>query len=115
MLRCRFSCTSTHASCYAVDSLALPDIRHATLSLLLHFYTCARLSCWMFSPYEDDNNDNNDNNENNDNNDKNDNNDNNDNNENNDNDDDDDVVDIADYAKVSFLSLFNSPLNMFEK
>ena len=33
MLRCcRFSCTSTHTSCYAaVGSLALPHIRHATL------------------------------------------------------------------------------------
>ena len=32
MLCCRFSCTSTHVSCYAsVDSLPLPHIRHATL------------------------------------------------------------------------------------
>ena len=61
MLRCRFSCTSTHASCYAaVDSLALPHMRHATL-------------------HHDD-------------------------------DDGDDDVDIADDTKVSFLSLFNSPL-----
>ena len=49
----------------------------------------------MFSPYVDDNNDNNDQND-----------DNNDNTDNN----DADVVDIADDAKVSFLSLFNSPL-----
>ena len=53
----------------------------------------------MFSPYVDDNNENNDNNDQND-----------DNNDNTDNNDDDDVVDIADDAKVSFLSLFNSPL-----
>ena len=32
MLCCRFSCTSTHTSCYAaVDSLALPHMCHATL------------------------------------------------------------------------------------
>ena len=32
MLRCRYSCTSTHVSCYAaVDSLALPHMCHATL------------------------------------------------------------------------------------
>ena len=32
MLRfCKFFCASTHTSCYAVGSLALPHIRHATL------------------------------------------------------------------------------------
>ena len=28
---CKFFCTSPHTSCYAVGSLALPHIRHATL------------------------------------------------------------------------------------
>ena len=41
-----FTCTSTHVSCYAVDSLALPHIRHATLlSILLHFHTYVMLRC----------------------------------------------------------------------
>ena len=31
MLRCRFSCTSTHTSGYAVGTLALPHMCHATL------------------------------------------------------------------------------------
>ena len=50
--------------------------------MLLHFYTCVILRCCMFSPYDDDD----------------------------DGDDDDDDVDIADDTKVSFLSLFSSPL-----
>ena len=86
MLRfCKFFCTSTHTPCYAAGSLALPHIRHATLWVLLHFYTCVILRSCMFSPYDDDNNDDNDNNN-------------------------DDYVDVADGTKVSFLSLFHSPL-----
>ena len=52
MLRCcRFSCTSTHTSCYAtLDSLALPHIRHATaLQVLLHFHTYVILRRCRFS------------------------------------------------------------------
>ena len=50
MLRCRFSCASTHMSCYAVDSLALPHMRHATLRrIILHFHAYVMLRCGRFS------------------------------------------------------------------
>ena len=51
MLRCcTFSCTSTHTSCYAARSLALPRIRLATLlHVLLHFHTYVMLRCCTFS------------------------------------------------------------------
>ena len=49
MLRCRFSCASTHMSCYAVDSLALPHMRHATLRrIILHFHAYVMLRCGRF-------------------------------------------------------------------
>ena len=35
MLRCRYSCTSTHVSCYAVGTLALPHMCRATLLYVL--------------------------------------------------------------------------------
>ena len=51
MLRCTFSCTSTHTSCSAARSLALPHIRHAMLlHVLLGFHTYvmlrARTACY---------------------------------------------------------------------
>ena len=51
MLRCcTFSCASTHTSCYAARSLALPRIHHATLlHVLLHFHTYVILRCCTFS------------------------------------------------------------------
>ena len=55
MLRCTFSCTSTHMSCYAARFLALTHIRHATLHVLLHFHTYVvprcTFSCTSFHTY----------------------------------------------------------------
>ena len=46
MLRfCKLVGTSTHASCYAVGTLALLHMRHATLPVLLHFHTYVMLRC----------------------------------------------------------------------
>ena len=101
--RCRFSCTSTHTSCYAaVGSLALPDAAVGSLGLPHIHRSCYAAVGSFYKEEEDDDGGDVKNDD--------------DGGDDDDDDDDDDIdVDDAYETKVSFLRVRFPHTKMFEK